>query len=315
VARPVVFCSRAAIDRYAIRDHDVELIEFEPGEHVADDAVGRIEVAFFSNDLYPAAAPSFLRVCLDAPSLKWLHVFNAGVDHPVFGMFLDRGVRLTTSSGASGVAIAHHVVLSLLALVRDLPGFLRDQAAHRWAQRRVGDVEGRVVAVLGMGPIGSEAARLAGELGMRPIGVRRSVTGEEPCETWTFDRLDELLDIADDLVLALPLTEETRGVIGAAEIARLRPGSHIVNVGRGELIDEPALIDALRDGRIAGAALDVFATEPLPVDSPLWDMPNVIVTPHSSGATESTERKSGEAFVSNLGAYLRGEALRNEVTR
>jgi phosphoglycerate dehydrogenase-like enzyme len=205
--------------------------------------------------------------------------------------------------------------MCLLALARDLPRFLRDQAAHAWRQRDVGDVEGRVVGVVGMGPIGIESARLAGELGMRPIGMRRTVSGDEPCPTWTLDRLAELLGTVDDLVLALPLTPETRGLIGAAEIATMRPGTQIVNVGRGELIDEPAMIEALRSGHLGGAALDVFAEEPLDENSPLWRMPNVIVTPHSSGSTESSARRAGEIFVENLGAFLHDQPLRNEVRR
>jgi phosphoglycerate dehydrogenase-like enzyme len=200
-------------------------------------------------------------------------------------------------------------------MARDLPGFLRDQAEHAWRQRNVGDLQDRVVGVIGMGPIGTESARLAGELGMKPIGMRRTVSGDEPCETWTFDRLDELLGIVDDLVLALPLTDDTRGLIGRRELALVRPGTRLVNVGRGELIDEPAMIEALQNGHLDAAALDVFATEPLPSDSPLWDMPNVIVTPHSSGATESSGLRAGELFVENLGRYLRDEPLRNEVRR
>jgi phosphoglycerate dehydrogenase-like enzyme len=254
-------------------------------------------------------------VCLELPRLAWIHVFSAGTDHPVFGMLTDNGARLTTSSGASGVPIAHHILMCLLAMARDLAGFLRDQANHQWRLRNVGDLEGRTVGVVGMGPIGTEAARLAGEIGMRAIGMRRTVTGDEPCATWTLDRLPDLLRIVDDLVLALPLTPQTRGLIGAAEIAMMQRGARIVNVGRGELIDESAMIEALRSGHLGGAALDVFAEEPLPTTSPLWDMPNVIVTPHSSGATKSSARRADELFVENLGHYLHDRPMRNEVRR
>ena len=316
MGEPVVLCSAAAWARHGaqLRDSGVfEVLEYTPGMHVEAVDLARITIAFFSTDLYPESAPSFLRVCLEAPNLEWIHVFSAGVDHPVFGMFLDKGARLTTSSGASGIPIAHHVVMLLLALARDLPGFLTDQAAHQWRPRALGDLEGRSVGVIGMGPIGAESARLAGELGMKAIGMRRAVAGDEPCETWTLERLPELLCIVDDLVLAVPLTDDTRGMIGADQIALLRPGARMINVGRGELIDEPAMIDALRSGHLGGAGLDVFATEPLPADSPLWDLPNVIVTPHTSGATESSAQRAGELFVSNLGSYLRDEPLRNEV--
>lgn len=314
----MLFCSETAWRRYGAEMRRVgqfEVLEFVPGEHVHPTDVNRIDIAFFSGDLYPAAAPNFLRVCLEAPALQWIHAFSAGVDHPVFGMFLDKGARLTTSSGASGIPIAHHVVMCLLALARDLPGFLRDQAAHEWRERGVADLEGRVVGVLGMGPIGAETARLAQQFGMRAIGMRRTISGDEPCETWTFDRLDDLLAIVDDLVLAVPLAPETRRLIGARELGLLRPGARIVNVGRGELVDESAMTEALRSGRLGSAALDVFATEPLPTESPLWDLPNVIITPHNSGNAASSGRRAGELFVENLGQFLAGAPMRNEVVR
>ena len=148
---------------------------------------------------------------------------------------------------------------------------------------------------------------------MRAIGVRRTVQGNEPCETWTFDRLHEVLAIADTVVLAVPLTDETRHLIDARMIEVMRPGVHLVNVGRGGLVDEPALIDALRSKRIGFAALDVTDMEPLPADSALWDLPNVIITPHSSGATRSTRRRATDVFVDNLARWTAGLPLVNEV--
>jgi phosphoglycerate dehydrogenase-like enzyme len=189
----------------------------------------------------------------------------------------------------------------------------RDQAAHRWLTRDVVDVEGRTVGIIGMGPIGTEVARLAAELGMRPVGLRRTVTGDEPCETWTFDRLGDLLDVADDLVLAVPLTRDTEQLIGSAELARLRPGATLVNVGRGRLLDQQALEAALVSGHLGFAALDVTEPEPLPDESALWDLQNVMITPHLSGATASAERRAADLLVDNLGRFLRGEPLRNEV--
>jgi phosphoglycerate dehydrogenase-like enzyme len=315
---PVVFCSETAWARHGAdmrRVGQFELLEFVPGGRVEPADVERIDVAFFSTDLYPDHSANFLRVCLDAPRLAWIHVFSAGVDHPIFGMMLDKGARLTTSSGASAIPIAHHVIMSLLALARDLPSYLRQQAAHEWRPRPVDDLEGRIVGVVGMGPIGIESARLAQQLGMRAVGMRRTVSGDEPCETWTFDRLDELLSMVDDLVLAVPLTAETRGLISERELRLLRPGARLVNVGRGELVDEAAMIDAVRSGHLGGAALDVFATEPLPAESPLWDLPSVIITPHNSGNAESSGRRAGELFVENLGRFLGGGPLRNEILR
>ena len=315
---PVVLISAAVWDRQAAAlsaaAPGLETVLFRPGDLVTADDLALVTVAFSSDDLYPASTPSFMRICLDAPALSWLQIFSAGVDHPVFAMVRDRGVRLTTASGAAAIPIAHHVVLCVLALAHDLPGFLRDQQQKMWRPRGIDDVEHRTLGVVGMGPIGTEVARLGVQFGMSVVGMRRSVSGAEPCETWTFERLDELLGRVDDLVLAVPLTTETRGMLGDRELRLLRPGARIVNVGRGELIDEPALVEHLRSGHLGGAALDVFTTEPLPPESPLWEMTNVIVTPHTSGETRLASLRTEELFVDNLGRWVRGEPLRNEVT-
>jgi D-2-hydroxyacid dehydrogenase (NADP+) len=291
----------------------IDVVQLVGDGRIADDDLGRITVACFSADAWPDRAAAFLRVCLDAPNLRWLHTFSAGVDHPVFRSFVDRGVRLTTSSGASAVPIAHTVLMYLLALARALPAWGRAQAEHDWAPHRSLDLDGLTVGVVGMGPIGQEIARVTAAIGMRPIGMRRTVTGTEPCETWTLDRLHELAGVVDALVLAIPLTDDTRDLIDADVFTAMRPGALFVNVARGEVVDEPALIDALTSGHLGGAALDVFATEPLPPDNALWDLPNVIVTPHSSGTTDGAHRRATDMFVENLARYAAGTTLRNEV--
>jgi phosphoglycerate dehydrogenase-like enzyme len=278
-----------------------------------DGDIAAVEVVFFSGDCYPARAPEFMGAAFGARGIRWLHTFSAGVDHPVFRGFLDRGVRLTTSSGASASAVAQMAILLLLALARGLPAHVAAQRERRWAPEPGEDLEGRVVGVVGLGPIGLEVARLARALGMRVIGVRRRPAGDEPCETWPMARLGELLSRADYVVLALPLTPETHHLIDAAALARMRPEARIVNVGRGELVDEAALAIALRDGRLAGAALDVFEAEPLPEASPLWGLPGVIVTPHVAAATPTTHHHAAELFVQNLARWVRGEPLLNEV--
>lgn len=302
-------------DRLLAAAPDLDRIRFVPGATVTPEEIARVDVAFLSMDLWPDWVGSYMAVCLGAPNLAWLHSGSAGVDHPVFGMIIDNGARLTNSSGASGRSIAHHVLLMLLALRRDLPGFVRDQQARAWLTRDVGDVEGTTVGVLGMGPIGAESARLAAEFGMRVVGMRRTVTGDEPCETWTLDRLPELLPQLDALVLALPLTPDTHHLIGAPELALLPMGAHVVNVGRGELIDEAALVDALERGHVGGAALDVTEVEPLPDESPLWAMPNVIITPHSSGSTRSTWTRAAGYFADEFERYVRGDPFAREVHR
>jgi phosphoglycerate dehydrogenase-like enzyme len=275
--------------------------------------VAAVEVVFFSGDCYPARAAEFMSVALGAGALRWLHTFSAGVDHPVFRGLLARGVRLTTSSGASASAVAHMAILLLLALARGLPAHVAAQHERRWAPARGDDLEGKFAAVVGLGPIGLEVVRLAQALGMRVIGMRRTPAGDEPCETWPMARLGELLALADYVVLALPLTPDTHHILDAAAVARMRPTARLVNVGRGELVDETALAAALSAGRLAGAGLDVFEAEPLPQASPLWELPGVIITPHVAASTPTTAHNAAEVFVDNLARWVRGAPLRNEV--
>jgi D-2-hydroxyacid dehydrogenase (NADP+) len=281
---------------------------------VGDDDLTRITIAFFSGDAWPSRTSRYITASLHAPNLRWLHTFSAGVDSPIFAEFVRRGVTLTTSSGSSARPIAQTVAMMILAMSRDLPAWLDAQRESRWVPHTGDEVDGANLAVLGMGPIGEETARLGVALGMNVRGCRRTVTGAEPCETVTFDDLSALLTWADYVVVALPLTDDTRGIIGIEQLALMRPTTRFVNVGRGALVDEPALIDALASGRLAGAALDVFAVEPLPEDNPLWTMPNVIITPHNSGATSLAHHRAAQIFIDNLGGWARGDALRNVVT-
>lgn len=281
-----------------------------------DDVVGdlrAVEVAFASEDTYPERFPAFVKAVGGASSLAWFQTFTAGVDHPWFDTLRARNVRITTSSGAAGVAIAQTVAMFLLGLSRDWPAWMDAQRRRAWEPHDIEDLEGRVLGVLGLGAVGTEVARLGAALRMRVVGVRRTPDGSEPCEAWPLDRLPELLAQADYLVLALPLTDETHHLLGKDALERVKPGVRIVNVGRGSLVDEAALIEALRDGRVAGAGLDVFEEEPLPADSPLWAMPNVAITPHASGQLPDKADRTTAMFVANLGRYVRGEALQNEV--
>ncbi|MEM7410875.1 MAG: D-2-hydroxyacid dehydrogenase [Myxococcota bacterium] len=276
------------------------------------EALATVEAAFFSGDLYPDHMGPFLRWVSNAPELRWLHSFSAGVDNPFFQGLLNRGVRVTTSSGANARAVAQLGALFLLALARELPARLDAQRARRWERRRVRDLEDARLVVLGMGPIGAEIARLGTALGMKALGLRRTPRGDEPCPTWPLERLDEALAGADFLALALPLTPETRGLLGRDRLARLPRGACLVNVGRGELIDESALVEALQSGQLAGAGLDVFETEPLPETSPLWNLPNVLVTPHDGGFTPASRRHAVTHFLENLSRWTEGAPLVNE---
>jgi D-2-hydroxyacid dehydrogenase (NADP+) len=272
-----------------------------------------VEVAFFSGDLYPERVREFVLALRDARQLRWLHSFSAGVDNPWFQSLRARGVRLTTSSGANAVPIAQTVMLYLLALSRDLARWSDAQRRHAWETHAMVDLQDLMLGVVGLGPIGLEVARLGAALRMRVVGVRRTPRGDEPCETWPMARLDELLAQADALVLALPLSDETKQLLDASRLARMKRGAWLVNVGRGGLVDEAALVRALQSDQVGGAGLDVFEVEPLPPESPLWSLPNVIVTPHNSGDSPGNLHRATAIFVDNLARYGRGDALRNEV--
>lgn len=294
----------------------VVLAQQRPGSEASGALRGdpaAVELAFLSGDLYPDHMRDFVLALGAAPRLRWLHTFSAGVDHPWFQTLRARGVRLTTSSGAHAVPIAQTVLLYLLALSRGLPAWQDAQRRRAWERHEITDLQDLVLGVVGLGPIGLEVARLGIACGMRTIGARRTPRGDEPCETWPLARLDELCALADAIVLALPLTDDTRHLFDAARLARMKRGAWLVNVGRGALVDEPALVAALAEARLGGAGLDVFEIEPLPPESPLWSLPNVLVTPHASGDTPRNLVRASEIFVDNLGRFVRGEPLRNEV--
>lgn len=192
---------------------------------------------------------------------------------------------------------------------------LADQRARRWGHYPVAELSGRTLLIVGLGQIGAEVARLAAAFGMRVVGLNRTGSGDHPYveELDRIDALGDRLPEADAIVISLPLTPQTTGLLNATAIARIKPGATLVNIGRGGVLDEPALIDALRSERLAGAALDVFATEPLAADSPLWDLPNVLVSPHTAGLSVHENERLVSLFVENLRRYLRGEDLLNRV--
>ena len=270
-----------------------------------------IDVACLSGDAWPGLIAPFMRTTVAAPNLQWLHSFSAGVDHPVFASFVRRGVALTNSPGASARPIAHSVIMLLLALSRDLPGWVRAQDGRRWEQHFFDDIDGTTLGVVGMGTIGQEIGRAAQALGIEVIGCRRTPRPDDP---WpTFASVREVAPRVDWLVLAAPHTPQTRHMIDASVLASMRPTARLINVGRGELVDDDALVHALRAGVIAGAALDVFATEPLPPEHPLWSMPNVIVTPHSTGRSSGSDRRALAIFLDNLARFEAGKPLAHQV--
>lgn len=286
---------------------------YEGNEILPDEIISTINTVFYSSDLWPDRSRGFVLSIMKAASVKWMHTFSAGVDSPFFVQLMERGIRLTNSSGATASPIAQTTVLYMLALSRNVRAWFQHQEKHEWARHEFAELDGARLAVIGMGPIGIEIARLGVALNMNVEAIRRTPTGNEPCPTFSFDQLHSVLARADWVAVALPLTDNTRQIFNAETFAIMKPGACFINVGRGELVDEESLVATLQSGHLAGAALDVFATEPLPTNSPLWDMDNVIITPHSSSASAQSGLRSEDIFLKNLARYVAGEPMLNEV--
>lgn len=255
-----------------------------------------------------------------APRLKLIQSVSAGIDQYDRDLISGHGVKLASAQGVNEVAVSEHAIGVLLSLTRQFH-LLRDKQARRdWrpfisdVPRREEELDGKHLVVVGLGRIGARIARLASAFGMRVTGVRRrAAQAGDAIEIVHPDRLPELLPEADVIILACSLTPETRGLMGGREFAALKPGAYLVSVARGPVVTIPALIDALAGGRLAGAALDCFDEEPLPASSPLWTMPNVIVTPHSAGETRLYEERIIDYLVENLRRLATGEPLLNEI--
>lgn len=309
----------------AFQNEDIELellvLPPSPEARIDDALAARAEAAYYSNDMFPEFGRQFFSALQKAPGLQWMQVFNAGVDHPVFASMLKRGVRLTTSSGTAAEPLAQAAIGGMLYLARNFPRWLANQRNHVWDRSRKTedlprDLRGQVMLVFGLGKIGEHIARLARAFGLHVIGVRRTaVKTEHVDEMHTPEELIQLLPRCDWLVLACPLNDETRGLVNAELLARLPRGARLINIGRGEVIDEPALIEALQSGQLAGAYLDVFAKEPLPAESPLWDLPNVLITAHNAAASSGNDARVNALFFDNLKRLVRHEPLINEVTK
>ena len=255
----------------------------------------------------------------NAKNLKWIHRGAAGVEDLITPTLRDSDIVLTNSSGVHATNISEHVLACMLAFARRLPKLIGMQHERTWNGRRVigvFELSGQTVALVGLGDIGQAVATRAKALGMSTIGVRRDPSLPRPDAVDTLmssERLHEALESANHVVNSMPLTDATRGMFDAAAFNAMRPGSYFYNVGRGKTVDQDALIDALQRGRIAGAALDVTDPEPLPEDSPLWDMPNVIITGHTSGKTPQMWSRVFKLVETNLERYQAGDPLVNVV--
>jgi phosphoglycerate dehydrogenase-like enzyme len=256
--------------------------------------------------------------------LKWVQAPAVGVGHILSEELIASPIVLTSARGVRARAMAEHVMGMTIALARQLPWLMAKQRAHLWAldeieaSGSIRTVQNRRMGIIGLGAIGLEVAHAASGFGMRVCGIRRRIDEPRPPfveQIFPPDRLSELLASSDVVVLAAPLTPETRQLINVETLSMMKRGAFLINIGRGKLIDDAAVAAALEDGRLGGAALDVFTREPLDPASPYWDLPNVIVTPHMSGAMEDYWTPLVALFSENLRRFERGEPLLNVVDK
>ena len=288
---------------------------------------GPFQAAFLSRDLNlggarDAPAPGFahfIQALLDEPGLRWLHVNSAGADRPQYKTLMARGVQLTTSAGANALGVAQSAVGAVMALSRRFPELWAAQGRREWKSATMPfppDLQGQSALVVGLGPVGNEIGRLLGAIGLRVTGVSRSARGALPAgfaATGVYGDLAGLLPGTDWLVLCCPLSEITQGLLGAAALGLLPKGAHVINVSRGGVMDEDAALGMLRSGHLKGAYMDVFLQEPLPEDSPWWDAPNTIVTPHAAGPAAGNMKRAAGFFLRNLALFRAGEPMLNQV--
>lgn len=252
-----------------------------------------------------------------AKNLKWLQLPSAGADgYTEKENYYNQDIRLTNSSGVYGIPIAEHAFGMILSYNRHLQEYAYNKAAKKWNRRYdPKDFYGSTVGIIGLGDLGREIAKRAKAFGATVLAVKRTVTKapEYVDHLYPLEEIEEVLTRADYLVLTLPITPKTQGMITEDRLRLMKPDALLVNVGRGAVIDQEALIKALSEGWIGGAALDVTEPEPLPEDSPLWELPNVILTPHASGFSPSNAQRKFEIFYKNLICYLENRPLQNQI--
>jgi D-2-hydroxyacid dehydrogenase (NADP+) len=292
------------------QEHDLEIVFVEPSARDVD-------IAFITRDITGLSTKhrvlpetkAYYDALLQSPTLRWVHIHSAGVDRPVYQELIAKGVPVTPSEGINAKEVAQSVLGGVLALAKKFPKLSVAQRAHHWAPTLGADLPrqlaGQTALVVGWGPIGQQLAKYLQMLDLTIVVVRHDASkpaGEH--ETIAYGQINSVLPRTDWLVLCCPLTEVTRQLIGIEQLKLMPSHSHLLNVSRGEVIDEPMLEAALVEKRIAGAFLDVFAHEPLSPTSPLWDMDNVIVTPHSAGFSDGNAAKVDELFFQLLSTKL-----------
>jgi phosphoglycerate dehydrogenase-like enzyme len=316
---PAVVVSELAWERFAgILRAAAPTVEFRVlhADGSVDPGGEAAAVAWLSNDVfYSGALPAFLDLLRADDRLAWVQSAGAGVDSPMFQELIGRGIRLTTTH-ATNVPIAEYVVGMVLRLYQQPEQWAASAAAREWRHTDFPEIWGTTWIVVGVGHIGVEIAARVRAFGAEVIGVRRTPRGDERVDRMiTPAELMATLPEADVVVLAAPATGDTQHLVDAEFLAAMRESGVLINVARGALVDEVALVEALDGGRPAHAVLDVTEVEPLPADSPLWAHPRITVTPHASGGGLGRFRRAADVFAANLARYVQGDALVDEVMR
>jgi phosphoglycerate dehydrogenase-like enzyme len=268
------------------------------------------DVSFDFDWLDPAA------MAANCPRLRWVQASSSGI-----GQFIERSglgdsdITFTTAAGVHAIPLAEFALTGVLYFVKELPYLARRQSARSWERYTTRQLAGRRVTVVGLGQVGRKTCELFTALGAEVVGVARYADAPGAATVVAVDAIDEVLPHSDAIVLCCPLTPETRGLLSARRLRLLPPGAIVVNIARGPVIDEPAMIEALADGHLGGAFLDVAAVEPLPAESPLWDMPNVLISPHSASTVDAENGTLTSLFCDNLRRWLDGAPLRNVYSR
>ncbi|MCH8564284.1 D-2-hydroxyacid dehydrogenase [Nesterenkonia sp. LB17] len=265
--------------------------------------------------LWDFFSPAVRQAWPQADALRWIHVAAAGVDALMFEELRSSEVTVTNAQGIFDRPIAEYVLAAIFAHAKDFAASLRHQQQRQWVHRETLQVQGTSALVIGTGAIGRETARLLRAVGITVTGAGRTAREQDPDFGTVVDsaQLPQHIGGFDHIINAAPLTAQTTGLIGAQSLAAMRSGAHLINIGRGESVDEPALVEALEAGRLARATLDVFAQEPLPVDSPLWTMESVTISAHMSGDVVGWRKALAEQFVDNAQRWLDGAELKNIV--
>jgi phosphoglycerate dehydrogenase-like enzyme len=283
-------------------------LRFVPKLNPGDDGLGEVEAIAGTINATQLA---------QAPRLRWVHSWAAGVDNDLFPEMLESKVVLTSSTGNGAIPLAEHSMLLMLMLNRNVPRWMRAQTEKKWDRFTHPELNGLTVGIFGLGNSGSDLALKAKAFHMRVLGLRRNTNRSVPGVDRMFgmDQFHAFLGESDFVVVTSPSTAETIGLFDATAFKAMKPSAYFICISRGGIAVDDDLLQALRQGWIAGAGLDAHGIEPLPSDSPFWDMPNVIITPHNGATTPATAQRSVEIFIDNLQRYAAGQPLRNIVDK